>query len=245
PLARRLVKGLTGPALVAAAVVAAASLLGGTGFGWLRTQSVAGTIHTPLSITSDLGQGAGLTARALAGAELDAVKGVVQTIGLAAALAVIAFIVFRTLSPWRGRPALGPVHGLGMSLLALVALSPMVQPWYLLWGTAAVAATVPARESPVVRVLMVLSAGLVYETAPSGHTPPYGFVLGAIACAVALVVLRRDTGGPGLTGPDGPGGRGGVQPGGFGPGVTVDGSPASPAPAAPRAPGRPRASRLR
>ncbi|MFD4716967.1 polyprenol phosphomannose-dependent alpha 1,6 mannosyltransferase MptB [Streptomyces sp. NPDC058423] len=204
PLARRLVKGLTGPALVAAAVVAAASLLGGTGFGWLRTQSVAGAIHTPLSLTSDLGQGVGLAARALTGAELATVKGAVQTLGLAAALAVIAFLAFRALLPWRGRPALDPVYALGLSLLVLVALSPMVQPWYLLWGTAAVAATVPAGDSPVVRVLMVLSAGLVYETAPSGHTPPYGFVLGALACTAALVALRRRPAGVALTAPGGP-----------------------------------------
>ncbi|RNL72541.1 polyprenol phosphomannose-dependent alpha 1,6 mannosyltransferase MptB [Streptomyces sp. I6] len=245
PLARRLVKGLTGPALVAAAVVAAASLLGGTGFGWLRTQGVAGTIHTPLSVSSDLGQAAGLAARALTGAELTAVKGAVQTLGLVTALAVIAFLALRTLYPWRGRRALDPVYGLGLALLALVALSPMVQPWYLLWGTAAVAATVPAGASRLVRVLMVLSAGLVYETAPSGHTPAYGFVLGALACGVAVLALRRRPASPVLTGPGGPGGRGGVQPGGFGLGVTADGSPASPAPAAPPAPGRPRASRLR
>ncbi|MCZ7458331.1 polyprenol phosphomannose-dependent alpha 1,6 mannosyltransferase MptB [Streptomyces sp. WMMC940] len=204
PLVRRVVKALPGPGLVAAAVVAAASLLGGTGFGWLRTQSVAGTIHTPLSVTSDLGQGAGLAARALLGAELGAVKGAVQTIGLAVALAVIAFLALRTVLPWRGRRPLDPVYALGLSLLALVALSPMVQPWYVLWGTAAVAATAPARDSRLVRVLMVLSAGLVYETAPSGHTPPYGFVLGALACAVALVALRRRPATPVLTGLGGP-----------------------------------------
>ncbi|NNJ06742.1 polyprenol phosphomannose-dependent alpha 1,6 mannosyltransferase MptB [Streptomyces sp. PKU-MA01144] len=256
PLARRLVKGLTGPALVAAAVVSAASLLGGTGFGWLRTQGVAGTIHTPLSLTSDLGQAAGLAARALTGAELTAVKGAVQTLGLAAALAVIAFLAFRTLYPWRGRRALDPVYGLGMSLVALVALSPMVQPWYLLWGTAAVAAAAPAalagEGDRVARVLTVLSVGLVYETAPSGHTPPYGFVLGALACAVAVAASRRGFGGQARTGPDGragadgpggpdgpdgPEGGGGPEPGG-----RADGGPASPAPAAPRAPGRPRAS---
>lgn len=213
PLTRRLVTGLPGPGLVAAAVVVAASLLGGTGFGWLRTQSVAGAIHTPLSLTSDLGQAAGLAARALTGAELATVKGAVQTLGLAIALAAIAFLAVRTLVPWRGRRPLDAVYGLGLSLLVLVALSPMVQPWYLLWGTAAVAATAAARNSPVVRVLMVLSAGLVYETAPSGHTPAYGFVLGAIACVVALVALRRGAGdpaegsatdGPALTAPGGP-----------------------------------------
>ncbi|MFD7228670.1 polyprenol phosphomannose-dependent alpha 1,6 mannosyltransferase MptB [Streptomyces sp. NPDC059881] len=202
-LARRLPKALLGPGLVAAAVAVAATLLGGTGFGWLGTQSVAGTIHTPLSLSSDLGQGLGALAHALTGAELLTVKEAVQSLGLAVAVAAIAFFALAAL---RGR--LHPVRGLGLSLLVLVALSPMVQPWYLLWGTAVVAATVSAWDDRIVPVLMVLSAALVYETAPSGHTPLHGFVLAAVACATAAVVVRR---GP-LTEPDGPGSGGPPAP---------------------------------
>ncbi|WP_328726063.1 polyprenol phosphomannose-dependent alpha 1,6 mannosyltransferase MptB [Streptomyces sp. NBC_00259] len=202
-LAQRLPKALLGPGLVAAAVAVAATLLGGTGFGWLRTQSVAGTIHTPLSLSSDLGQGLGALAHALTGAELLTVKEAVQSLGLAVAVAAIAFFALGAL---RGR--LHPVRGLGLSLLVLVALSPMVQPWYLLWGTAVVAATVSAWDDRIVPVLMVLSAALVYETAPSGHTPLYGFVLAAVACATAVVVVRRgpltEPGGPGSGGPPAP-----------------------------------------
>ena len=204
--AQRLPKALLGPGLVAAAVAVAATLLGGTGSGWLRTQSVAGTIHTPLSLSSDLGQGLGALAHALTGAELLTVKEAVQSLGLAVAVAAIAFFALGAL---RGR--LHPVRGLGLSLLVLVALSPMVQPWYLLWGTAVVAATVSAWDDRIVPVLMVLSAALVYETAPSGHTPLYGFVLAAVACATAVVVVRRgpltEPGGPGSGGPPGPPGR--------------------------------------
>ncbi len=71
--------------------------------------------------------------------------------------------------PWRGAPPPHPVHALGVALLALVALSPMVQPWYLLWGMAAVSAT--AWNGRLGRILAVLSAALVYETHPDGSTP--------------------------------------------------------------------------
>ncbi|MFE1549743.1 polyprenol phosphomannose-dependent alpha 1,6 mannosyltransferase MptB [Streptomyces sp. NPDC058718] len=179
--ARGLVKGLVLPGLVAGAVAVGATLAAGTGFGWLRTQSVAGAIHTALSVTSDLGLGLGL----LVADDPDPVKGVVQKLGLAVAVVVILVLAWRA---WRG--ALDPVLGLGLSLVALVALSPMVQPWYLLWGTVVVAAV--AWRSRVGQVLVVLSAALVYETAPSGRTPWYGFVLAGVVVAVGLVWMRRE-----------------------------------------------------
>ncbi|MEU9295730.1 polyprenol phosphomannose-dependent alpha 1,6 mannosyltransferase MptB [Streptomyces sp. NPDC048266] len=177
---RGLVKGLVLPGAVAGAVAAGATVLAGTGFGWLRTQSVAGSIHTALSVTSDLGLGLGL----LVGDDPAPVKGAVQTAGLAVAAVVILVLAWRA---WRG--ALDPVLGLGLSLVALVALSPMVQPWYVLWGTAVVAAV--AWRSRAGQVLAVVSAALVYETAPSGHTPWFGFVVAGAVLVAGLVWVRR------------------------------------------------------
>ncbi|BAU85734.1 possible integral membrane protein [Streptomyces laurentii] len=172
-------RGLVLPGAVAAAVSAGATLLAGTGFGWLRTQSVAATIHTALSATSDLGLGLGL----LVADDPDPVKGVVRQLGLAAAVAVIAVVAWRA---WRGR--IDVLLGLGISLLVLVALSPMVQPWYLLWGTCVVAAV--AWDGRLGWFLAVLCGALTYETAPSGHTPWYGFVLAALALTVGLLLPR-------------------------------------------------------
>ncbi|MFF8414245.1 polyprenol phosphomannose-dependent alpha 1,6 mannosyltransferase MptB [Streptomyces omiyaensis] len=175
------VKGLLLPPAVAGAVAAAASLLAGTGFGWLGTQSVAGAIHTPLSLTSDLGLALGT----LAADDPAPVKGVVQQLGLLAAAAVIAALAWRA---YRGR--IDPVLGLGYGLVALVVLSPMVQPWYLLWGTAVVAAV--AWRSRGGQVLAVVSAALVYETQPAGHTPWYGFAAAGAVLALGLLWLRRE-----------------------------------------------------
>ncbi|MDV5148065.1 polyprenol phosphomannose-dependent alpha 1,6 mannosyltransferase MptB [Streptomyces sp. SBC-4] len=187
---RGVVKGLVLPGLVAGGVAVGATLAAGTGFGWLRTQSVAGAIHTALSVTSDLGLALGL----LVADDPDPVKGVVQKLGLVVAVGLILALAWRS---WRG--ALDPVLGLGLSLVALVALSPMVQPWYLLWGTAVVAAA--AWRSRAGQVLVVLSAALVYETAPSGRTPWYGFVVAGVVVAVGLLWMRRDSW-PGVTGRD-------------------------------------------
>ncbi|MEV6331778.1 polyprenol phosphomannose-dependent alpha 1,6 mannosyltransferase MptB [Streptomyces sp. NPDC051909] len=181
-LARRrgAVAGLL-PGAVAVAVAAGASVLAGTGFGWLRTQSVAATIHTALSVTSDVGLGLGL----LVSGEPEPVKGLIQKLGLLAAAAVVTAVAWRA---WKGR--VDPVLGLGLSLLALVALSPMVQPWYALWGTCAVAAV--AWGGRLGQLLAVVSAGLAYETAPSGHTPWYGFVAAGAVVAAGLWWARRE-----------------------------------------------------
>lgn len=184
PLVRRAAKGLLAPGLVAGAVAVAASLLGGTGFGWLRTQSVARTIHTALSPSSDLGLGLGELSRLLLGTDPQPVKSGVQTLGLIAALALIAWLALRSAT---GRHP--PAHALGLALLGLVALSPMVQPWYLLWGTTVIAAT--AWQGGAGKVSAVLSAALVYETHPSGSTPAYGFVLAGAVCVIATVLVRR------------------------------------------------------
>ncbi|MCM1944186.1 polyprenol phosphomannose-dependent alpha 1,6 mannosyltransferase MptB [Streptomyces sp. G2] len=182
-VARRggLLKGLVLPPAVAGAVAAGASLVSGTGFGWLGTQSVAGAIHTPLSLTSDLGLALGT----LVADDPEPVKAVVQKLGLLAAVVIICLLAWRA---YRGR--IDPVLGLGYGLLALVALSPMVQPWYLLWGTVVVAAV--AWHSRAGQVLAVLSAALVYETQPSGHTPWYGFVAAGLVLALGALWLRRD-----------------------------------------------------
>ncbi|MFI8255370.1 polyprenol phosphomannose-dependent alpha 1,6 mannosyltransferase MptB [Streptomyces filamentosus] len=200
--ARGVAKGLVLPGAIAGAVAAGASLLAGTGFGWLGTQSVAGAIHTPLSLTSDLGLALG----SLVADDPGPVKAVVQRAGLLAAAVVVAVLAWRA---YRGR--IDPVLGLGYSLVALVALSPMVQPWYLLWGTVVVAAV--AWHSRAGQVLAVLSAALVYETQPSGHTPWYGFVLAGLALALGALWLRRDPWPPATGAAAGPGSGGGARTG--------------------------------
>ncbi|MFD3654519.1 polyprenol phosphomannose-dependent alpha 1,6 mannosyltransferase MptB [Streptomyces sp. NPDC058620] len=186
PFARRLAKGLLAPGLVAVVVAVVATLLAGTGFGWLGTQSVAGTIHTALSATSDVGLALGHLLHLVIGTDPATAKSVVQTLGLAAAAALVLHLAWRSL-----RDRLQPVHALALALLALVALSPMVQPWYLLWGTAVVAAT--SAHGRAGTVVAVMSAALVYETHPTGSTPPYGFALAAAAGVIGTLLVRRET----------------------------------------------------
>ncbi|MCX5396394.1 polyprenol phosphomannose-dependent alpha 1,6 mannosyltransferase MptB [Streptomyces sp. NBC_00102] len=199
--ARRIVTGVFGPGLVAATTVLAVSVLSGTGFGWLHTQSVAAGIHTSLSLSSDLGAVLGTLAHTVAGADPEAVKSAVRLLGLAAAAALVARFGWRSAT---GR--LDPLLGLGLALTALVLLSPMVQPWYALWGVPFVAAR--ACRGPAGRGLAVLCAALVYETHPSGSTPGIGFAVMGVVAVTGWLLLRREaaadratSGGAGVPGP--------------------------------------------
>ncbi|CAM5238823.1 hypothetical protein SBADM41S_05174 [Streptomyces badius] len=95
PQWRRWVKGLLAPGLIACAVAGGATLISGTGFGWLDTQGVAANIHTALSVTSDVGLGLGELAHLLLDIDPELVKSAVQTLGLAVALGLILVLGHR------------------------------------------------------------------------------------------------------------------------------------------------------
>ena len=128
-LVRRVAKGLAGTRARGRGGRGAMTLARRDGLRLGRDPGVAGRIHTALSVSSDLGLGLGELLRLLAGTDPDPVKSAVQNLGLLAAAGA--------LGRWPGTPPTGrpeAVHGLGLALVALVALSPMVQPWYLLWA---------------------------------------------------------------------------------------------------------------
>ena len=77
---------------------------------------------------------------------------VVRTVGLAAAVVVVAYLVL-----WPGGRS--PVRGAAFAFGAVVVLGPVVQPWYLLWALPLFAATGLPRAW--LRVLVVVTAGFV------------------------------------------------------------------------------------
>ncbi|MBV9026967.1 MAG: polyprenol phosphomannose-dependent alpha 1,6 mannosyltransferase MptB [Streptomycetaceae bacterium] len=92
----------------------------------------------------------------------------------------------------RYAPQYAPEYALGMSLMALVALAPVVQPWYVLWGLIPIAATGWDRTPG--DVLKVVSAGLAFLVLPSGNGLDPEIVqysLAGIALVAAALRLRR------------------------------------------------------
>ncbi len=96
------------------------TVLSGLGWGWLGTLD---TGRARLSLFSPL------TGLGTAVGALDAVLAA----GLVAAVVVGGLLLLRA-------DRLGPLRALGLALLAVAVLLPVVQPWYLLWGTVVLAA---------------------------------------------------------------------------------------------------------
>jgi alpha-1,6-mannosyltransferase len=145
----------------------------GTGYGWI------GALSTPISpqnwsLTSALGR---WTAAALEqdGVGATVATGVWRWAGMLATLIVAGLV-------WTYRQRLGPVYGLGIVLVAVVAFGPAIRAWYLVWGLAPLAAVVA--DLRVRRVLAGLCAVLVLVTLPDGFAADAERVLLAVLGAL-------------------------------------------------------------
>ncbi len=127
--ARRL-RRLAAVAAVAVGTLLMVGVLAGLGWGWVHALGVPGEVRTPLSVTTQLGRLLSFLARPLdpaaSGADLVALA---RAAGTVAALAVAGVVALRART---GVPAAG-VRAVALVMLAVVVLSPVVHPWYLLW----------------------------------------------------------------------------------------------------------------
>jgi alpha-1,6-mannosyltransferase len=166
------------------AAVTAVSLTFGTGLGW-------GWLHTldagsaRLSIFSPVTGIGVLVGNALEMVGLVDTPAVVLRLVLAAGLAVAGILAVGLLLRAH---RLGPMRALGLTLVAVVAFAPIVQPWYLLWGLVLLAAVIGERA---VLALGALSVALCLSLMPNGRSlvrpPLYG---APVVAAVGLAVFE-------------------------------------------------------
>lgn len=157
PQRRELVPYLAKAGGVFVAVFTGVTLATGLGFGWLGTLGVPGTIRSVLSVPTSL---AGLLEQVLMASPLEPLAGYVvpiaQRVSTVVGLVVMAVVAWRFAAP-------RPVRSLGWMLLVFVVTSPVVHPWYLLWGGVFVAMT---EQGPTARRVVVWgTAGLLFYSA--------------------------------------------------------------------------------
>ncbi|WP_250035684.1 polyprenol phosphomannose-dependent alpha 1,6 mannosyltransferase MptB [Paractinoplanes maris] len=167
----------------AAAATAVLTQIAGTGYGWTTA------LDTPispqnLSLTSVLGR---WTADLL---REDGV-GEVFVLDLWRWLGVLATLIVAGLV-WTCLDRLGPLYGLGIVLVAVVAFGPALRPWYLIWGLVPLAAA--ARHTWVRSVLAAACAILALVVLPDGFAVDIRefllATLGALAGAAAFLGVR-------------------------------------------------------
>jgi alpha-1,6-mannosyltransferase len=159
----------------------------GLGYGWLHTLDAGSARLSIWSPTTGIGVAMGQLLRAMG--LVDTPETVVRVV-LAVALALGGIVALVLLLRSHRN---GPLRALGLSLVAVVALAPVVQPWYLLWGLVLLAAVGGER---VTLALSALSLALCLSLLPDGvsllRPPLYGVPL-LLAVAIAALEVRRAT----------------------------------------------------
>jgi hypothetical protein len=176
---------LTGAA--AAGTVAVVSAACGLGYGWVAALQTPGQVRNWLSVTTTMGQFTGLVASWFgAGEHVDGAIAAWRGAGGLVAGLVCAVLLVRA-------RRIGPVPAVGTGLIAVVALGPVVQPWYLLWGFVVLAA---ASRDEGVRSLVAGSSAVTAMLLMPGGGPlePRDIVeaicVGAVVAVVAVLVER-------------------------------------------------------
>ena len=141
----RLLTGLAGAGTVGLLTFTTVTHFTGLGYGWLSALGTPATVRTWLSPPTAIGMLAGLVGEGF-GLGDHTYELVAQSRLVFGTLAVLAIAA---LSLRAG--AMHPVRACALALLLIVALGPVVQPWYLMWGLALLAAAgVREREARLV-----------------------------------------------------------------------------------------------
>ena len=165
---------LAGGLTLVGAVLAGLSLASGFGFGWVRNLTSNGQVSSWAAPATWLGSGLAHGSHWLGLPGGAAAWHTGARIVCAGALVVICgYLILRS-----GK--LGFVYSLGLLLVALAILSPVVQPWYLIWGLALLAC-VPA--TPARRTCLILAAIAPFMGLPGGW-----LLLHAVIAANPLVI---------------------------------------------------------
>jgi alpha-1,6-mannosyltransferase len=173
---------LTGAIVVAVTLVV--SVASGLGFGWFFTFDVGNSVRSWMSLSTATGVITGFAGVLLGlGNHTDSVLALTRPLGIGIA-AVISVAMLAAV--YRGR--LPAIAGLGIALGAVSLGSPVVQPWYFLWGIVPLAAWVTA---PAFRYgAVALSAVIAVILMPSGADyPPFTIIEAMLATVLAVFLL--------------------------------------------------------
>ncbi len=172
---------------VAAVTYGSFAIAVGGGLGWIRALTTPGEVRTWLSPATALGLASGnLLSWFGLGDPVDMTVALFRGLGMLIAVGVLAWLCLKP----EGRSA---PRSLVLAFLAVIALGPVVQPWYLLWVLPLAAATgLSPRE---LRVVLLLVAGFtlygLWETSASADSLlelSDGLAMAAAAIAVLVAV---------------------------------------------------------
>ena len=179
--------------MITAAVIGAWTYVAGFGFGWIRNLTSNGNVRSWAAPATGIGLSlhAWLKSAGIA-TNLTHDLTITRAIGLGIALLFTAYLFFRA-------ERRGWVRSLAVALLLVVILGPVVQPWYLVWGIALLAASYQGREHfwlmalTIVGPFIGLPGGRTLLTGLSSANPLHIAVAVSILGGVLLLPMGRWT----------------------------------------------------
>jgi alpha-1,6-mannosyltransferase len=146
--------------LISGGAMAVFASVTGMGWGWVTSLGTPDAVRSMIAPTTFLGTWGGHLFHALGvGPSPHAVLSMARGLGLAAAgvAGVVLFVRSRRI---------GSVQALALTLLAIVLLGPVVQPWYVAWGLIVLA---PVAVGRLWGVLIGLSIGVSFLELPGAR----------------------------------------------------------------------------
>lgn len=175
--------------VVSVAALLVPGIVSGLGAGWLGALAVPGTVRTPLSMPTVVGQaldrlaswaGLGLGPDTM----LDAVR-VLATLALVGAAAAVAL-------SWRPGDRAEALRAVAVVTGLAVALSPVVHLWYLLWAVPFVGCLRLSRFATTALIAVSVVAGVVAPLDSSLHGAYLAIITGSMT-AVGVVLVSMLT----------------------------------------------------
>jgi alpha-1,6-mannosyltransferase len=165
--------------LLAGAVLGVCTYVSGLGYGWMANLMTPGTVRSWCAPATGLGMGIAALAHGVGiNVSTSATISVTRTIGLSIAAVLIVWLLFNA-------DRIGWLKALGFSLLALVVLGPVVQPWYLVWGLLLLAPIATNKLRAWVIGLSVISP---FVGLPGGHAELAGIVNAPVLETLVMLV---------------------------------------------------------
>ena len=158
------------------------TLAAGVGVGWLAALNTPGLVRSFLSLTTVIGVVTGQIGRLLGlGDQTGAVLDVLHPLGTLLGAGLAFYVLWRC---WRR--GFDPILGLGVAIGLFVILSPIVQPWYLLWAAVPLAASTAVGRYREITIIITMALSVMIM--PSGAVIP-PLVIGQAAAAASLVAV--------------------------------------------------------
>lgn len=181
---RQRVRPLVASGGIALVSMLALSAITGLGMGWVKNLATPGTVRSWLAPATGIGMA--LT-HVLHGIGLSVSMAPILSVSRVIGLTWAAIISIRLLL----KSDQNPLRSIGLSMLAFVALGPVVQPWYLTWGLILCS---PIAVGSLRRVIVVISALSPFIGLPGGRLLlseliHYNPALVALALIVLLSVV--------------------------------------------------------